>query len=119
MQVVAKSSVSRYLAAKTAIELPRIDADPDICRATTQNQRRRQVAGRHGNKGVVARIMPVEDMPFMADGDAYRCSTKPTRCPEPHGTGCWLETHLGMAARALGYKVATPPFNGVPDEGHQ
>lgn len=75
-----------------------------------------KLAGRHGNKGVVARILPVEDMPFMEDGTAVDVILNPLGVPSRMNIGQLFETHLGMAARALGYKVATPPFNGVPNE---
>jgi DNA-directed RNA polymerase subunit beta len=75
-----------------------------------------KLAGRHGNKGVVARILPVEDMPFMEDGTAVDVVLNPLGVPSRMNIGQLFETHLGMAARALGYKVATPPFNGVSDE---
>ena len=75
-----------------------------------------KLAGRHGNKGVVARILPVEDMPFMEDGTAVDVLLNPLGVPSRMNIGQLFETHLGMAARALGYKVATPPFNGVSDE---
>ncbi|HEX6462779.1 MAG TPA: DNA-directed RNA polymerase subunit beta [Candidatus Saccharimonadales bacterium] len=75
-----------------------------------------KLAGRHGNKGVVARIMPVADMPFMKDGAPVDVILNPLGVPSRMNLGQLFETHLGMAARALGYKVATPPFNGVPIE---
>jgi len=75
-----------------------------------------KLAGRHGNKGVVARILPVEDMPFMEDGTPVDVVLNPLGVPSRMNIGQLFETHLGMAARALGYKVATPPFNGVPNE---
>ena len=75
-----------------------------------------KLAGRHGNKGVVSRILPVEDMPFMADGTPIDILLSPMGVPSRMNLGQLFETHLGMAARALGYKVATPSFNGVPDE---
>jgi len=75
-----------------------------------------KLAGRHGNKGVVARILPVEDMPFMADGNPVDVILNPLGVPSRMNLGQLFETHLGMAARALGYKVATPPFAGVPIE---
>ncbi|MFY9227813.1 MAG: DNA-directed RNA polymerase subunit beta [Candidatus Microsaccharimonas sp.] len=75
-----------------------------------------KLAGRHGNKGVVARILPIEDMPFMEDGTAVDVVLNPLGVPSRMNIGQLFETHLGMAARALGYKVATPPFNGVSDE---
>ncbi len=75
-----------------------------------------KIAGRHGNKGVVSRILPVEDMPFMADGTPIDVLLSPMGVPSRMNLGQLFETHLGMAARALGYEVATPSFNGVPDE---
>ncbi len=75
-----------------------------------------KIAGRHGNKGVVARVLPVEDMPYMADGTPVDLILNPLGVPSRMNLGQLFETHLGMAARALGYKVATPPFNGVPNE---
>ena len=75
-----------------------------------------KLAGRHGNKGVVSRVLPVEDMPFMADGTPIDIILSPMGVPSRMNLGQLFETHLGMAARALGYKVATPSFNGVPDE---
>jgi len=75
-----------------------------------------KLAGRHGNKGVVARILPVEDMPFMEDGTAVDVVLNPLGVPSRMNIGQLFETHLGMAAQALGYKVATPPFNGVPND---
>jgi DNA-directed RNA polymerase subunit beta len=75
-----------------------------------------KLAGRHGNKGVVARILPLEDMPFMEDGTPVDVVLNPLGVPSRMNIGQLFETHLGMAARALGYKVATPPFNGVSDE---
>jgi DNA-directed RNA polymerase subunit beta len=75
-----------------------------------------KLAGRHGNKGVVARILPIEDMPYMEDGTPVDIVLNPLGVPSRMNLGQLFETHLGMAARALGYKVATPPFNGVPNE---
>ena len=75
-----------------------------------------KLAGRHGNKGVVARILPVEDMPFMEDGTPVDVLLSPMGVPSRMNLGQLYETHLGMAARALGYKVASPSFNSVPDE---
>ena len=75
-----------------------------------------KLAGRHGNKGVVSRVLPVEDMPFMADGTPVDVVLSPMGVPSRMNLGQLFETHLGMAARALGYTVATPSFNGVPDE---
>ena len=75
-----------------------------------------KLAGRHGNKGVVARILPEADMPFLEDGTPVDVLLNPMGVPSRMNLGQLFEVHLGMAARALGYKVATPPFNGVPSE---
>ena len=75
-----------------------------------------KLAGRHGNKGVVARVLPVADMPFMEDGTPVDVILNPLGVPSRMNLGQLFETHLGMAARALGYKVATPSFDGVPNE---
>lgn len=75
-----------------------------------------KLAGRHGNKGVIARILPVEDMPYMEDGTPVDIVLNPLGVPSRMNLGQLFETHLGMAARALGYRVATPPFNGVTNE---
>jgi DNA-directed RNA polymerase subunit beta len=75
-----------------------------------------KLAGRHGNKGVIAKILPIEDMPFMEDGRPVDVVLNPLGVPSRMNIGQLFETHLGMAALALGYKVATPPFNGVPND---
>ena len=75
-----------------------------------------KMAGRHGNKGVVARVLPVEDMPFLPDGTPVDVILNPLGVPSRMNLGQLFETHLGMAARALGYRVATPSFNGLTDE---
>ncbi|MDO4729760.1 MAG: DNA-directed RNA polymerase subunit beta [Candidatus Saccharibacteria bacterium] len=75
-----------------------------------------KIAGRYGNKGVVARILPVEDMPFMEDGTPVDVVLNPMGVPSRMNLGQLYETHLGMAARALGYNVTTPSFNSVTDE---
>ena len=75
-----------------------------------------KMAGRHGNKGVVARVLPVEDMPFMEDGTPVDVILNPLGVPSRMNLGQLFETHLGMAASALGYRVATPSFNGVSDQ---
>src|SRR5437764_1286818 len=67
-----------------------------------------KMAGRHGNKGVVARIVPEEDMPFLADGTPVEIVLNPLGVPSRMNVGQVLETHLGVAAKALGFKVATP-----------
>ena len=75
-----------------------------------------KLGGRHGNKGVIARILPVEDMPFSEDGTPVDVILNPLGVPSRMNIGQLFETHLGMAARALGMKVASPAFNGVPIE---
>jgi DNA-directed RNA polymerase subunit beta len=79
-----------------------------------------KLGGRHGNKGVIARILPVEDMPFMEDGTPVDIVLNPLGVPSRMNVGQLFETHLGMAARALGMKVISPSFNGVSaDKIHQ
>lgn len=73
-----------------------------------------KLGGRHGNKGVIARILPEADMPFMEDGTPVDLLLNPLGVPSRMNIGQLFENHLGMAAMALGYKVASPPFNGVP-----
>ena len=75
-----------------------------------------KMAGRYGNKGVVSRVLNVEDMPFMADGTPIDVLLSPMGVPSRMNLGQLYEIHIGMAARILGYKVATPSFNGIPDE---
>ncbi len=72
-----------------------------------------KLAGRHGNKGVIARVLPPEDMPFTEDGTPVDIILNPMGVPSRMNLGQLFETHLGMAVRALGMKVATPSFNGV------
>jgi len=72
-----------------------------------------KMAGRHGNKGVVSRIVPIEDMPFLPDGTPVDIVLNPLGVPSRMNIGQVLETHLGMAARALGLHMATPVFDGA------
>ena len=72
-----------------------------------------KMAGRHGNKGVVSRILPEEDMPFLADGTPLDIVLNPLGVPSRMNIGQVLEVHLGLAARALGWHVATPVFDGA------
>ncbi len=74
-----------------------------------------KMAGRHGNKGVVSRILPVEDMPFMPDGTPVDIVLNPLGVPSRMNLGQVLEVHLGAAARELGWKVATPVFDGAQE----
>ena len=75
-----------------------------------------KMAGRHGNKGVVSRIMPQEDMPFLPDGTPLDIVLNPLGVPSRMNIGQVLEVHLGYAAQALGWKVATPIFDGANEK---
>ena len=75
-----------------------------------------KMAGRHGNKGVVSRILPQEDMPFMPDGTPLDIVLNPLGVPSRMNIGQVLEVHLGYAAKTLGWKVATPIFDGATDK---
>jgi DNA-directed RNA polymerase subunit beta len=74
-----------------------------------------KMAGRHGNKGVVSRILPIEDMPFLPDGTPVDIILNPIGVPSRMNIGQILETHLGWAAARLGYRVATPVFDGATE----
>jgi DNA-directed RNA polymerase subunit beta len=74
-----------------------------------------KMAGRHGNKGVVATIVPEEDMPYLHDGTPVDICLNPLGVPSRMNVGQVLETHLGVAAKALGFKVATPIFDGIKE----
>jgi len=74
-----------------------------------------KLAGRHGNKGVVARILPEEDMPFLPDGTPVEIVLNPLGVPSRMNVGQILETHLGWAAKVLGYHVASPVFDGTKE----
>ena len=75
-----------------------------------------KMAGRHGNKGVVSRVLPEEDMPFMADGTPLQIVLNPLGVPSRMNIGQVLEVHLGYAAKALGFKIATPVFDGAKEK---
>ena len=75
-----------------------------------------KMAGRHGNKGVVSRILPQEDMPFLEDGTPLDIVLNPLGVPSRMNIGQVLEVHLGMAAKALGWKIMTPVFDGAHEE---
>ena len=75
-----------------------------------------KMAGRHGNKGVISRILPEEDMPFLPDGTPLQIVLNPLGVPSRMNIGQVLEVHLGYAAKALGWKVATPVFDGANEE---
>jgi DNA-directed RNA polymerase subunit beta len=74
------------------------------------------MAGRHGNKGVVSRILPIEDMPYLPDGQSVDIILNPIGVPSRMNLGQVLETHLGWAAQRLGFRVATPVFDGAKEE---
>ena len=78
-----------------------------------------KMAGRHGNKGVVSRVLPVEDMPFLPNGRPLDIVLNPLGVPSRMNIGQVLEVHLGYAAKALGWKVATPIFNGANEKDIQ
>src|SRR4029079_15442141 len=75
-----------------------------------------KMAGRHGNKGVIAKILPAEDMPFLPDGTAVDIILNPPGVPSRMNIGQILETHLGWAARLLGLRFATPVFDGIKEK---
>ncbi len=75
-----------------------------------------KMSGRHGNKGVISRVVPVEDMPFLEDGTPVDIILSPLGVISRMNLGQILENHMGLAANELGYKVATPAFNGVTEE---
>ncbi|MFZ2190136.1 MAG: DNA-directed RNA polymerase subunit beta [Candidatus Magasanikiibacteriota bacterium] len=75
-----------------------------------------KMAGRHGNKGVISRVVPVEDMPFLEDGTPVDIILSPLGVISRMNLGQLLETHLGLAANSLGYKSATPVLNGITEE---
>ncbi|MFA5863621.1 MAG: DNA-directed RNA polymerase subunit beta [Phycisphaerae bacterium] len=75
-----------------------------------------KMAGRHGNKGVIARIMPIEDMPYLADGIPVDIVLNPLGVPSRMNVGQILETHLGWAAGTLGFRAVTPVFDGAREE---
>ena len=75
-----------------------------------------KMAGRHGNKGIVSRILPVEDMPFMANGQPVDIVLNPLGIPSRMNVGQVLEVHLGLVANALGIKFATPCFDGATEK---
>ena len=74
------------------------------------------MAGRHGNKGVISRVLPEEDMPFMPDGTPIDILLNPLGVPSRMNLGQVLEVHLGGAAKALGWKISTPVFDGATEE---
>ncbi len=125
--------ISAYEAKFTELELERDrsldriesgdDIDPGIIKQVkvyVASKRKLSVgdkmAGRHGNKGVVANVVPEEDMPFLNDGTPVEIVLNPLGVPSRMNVGQVLETHLGVAAKALGFTVATPVFDGISEE---
>jgi len=109
------------------LELDRVEAGDDIdpgiikqVKVYVASKRKMSVgdkmAGRHGNKGVVSAVVPEADMPFMADGTPVDIILNPLGVPSRMNVGQVLETHLGIAAKALGFKVATPVFDGISED---
>ncbi len=101
----------------TADELP---ADVNVMVRVSVAQKRKigegdKMAGRHGNKGVVSTIMPLEDMPYLADGRSVEIVLNPIGVPSRMNVGQVLETHLGWAASTLGFRTITPVFDGATD----
>lgn len=74
------------------------------------------MAGRHGNKGVISKILPEEDMPFLADGTRVEMLLNPLGVPSRMNVGQILETHLGLAAKKMGFRAVTPIFEGATEE---
>ena len=75
-----------------------------------------KMAGRHGNKGVVARILPAEDMPYLEDGTPVDIILNPIGVPSRMNLGQVLETHLGWASKLLGFRATSPVFDGARDQ---
>jgi DNA-directed RNA polymerase subunit beta len=75
-----------------------------------------KMAGRHGNKGVISRVLPIEDMPFLPDGTPVDIILNPLGVPHRMNIGQIMETHLGWAANMLGFKIATPVFDGASED---
>jgi DNA-directed RNA polymerase subunit beta len=76
------------------------------------------MAGRHGNKGVVSRVLPVEDMPFLPNGRPLDIVLNPLGVPSRMNIGQVLEIHLSLAAMALGFNISTPVFDGANESGY-
>src|ERR1700691_4059946 len=110
---------------KTEVEFTRkgdIELDPGVIRQVkvyVASKRKLQVgdkmAGRHGNKGVVSKIVPEQDMPYMADGHTIEVILNPLGVPSRMNMGQLLETHLGYAAKKAGIYVKSPVFEGFPE----
>src|SRR5260370_30878528 len=74
------------------------------------------MAGRHGNKGVISKVLPIEDMPFLEDGTSVDIILNPLGVPSRMNVGQILETHLGWAVSKLGYQAVCPVFDGATEE---
>jgi DNA-directed RNA polymerase subunit beta len=114
IQEVARNQVDRI---KTGDELP--PGVIKLVKVYVATKRKISIgdkmAGRHGNKGVISKILPVEDMPFLADGTSVDIILNPLGVPSRMNVGQILETHLGWAAKTLGVNVATPVFDGAQE----
>src|SRR5437870_11994143 len=75
-----------------------------------------KMAGRHGNKGVISKILPVEDMPYLEDGTPVQIMLNPLGVPSRMNVGQILETHLGWAGAKLGFRAITPVFDGATED---
>src|SRR5260370_3037463 len=75
-----------------------------------------KMAGRHGNKGVISKVLPIEDMPFLEDGTSVDIILNPLGVPSRMNVGQILETHLGWAVTKLGYQAGCPVFDGATEE---
>ena len=78
-----------------------------------------KMAGRHGNKGVISKILPVEDMPYLEDGTPVQILLNPLGVPSRMNVGQILETHLGWAGAKLGFRAITPVFDGAAEDRYQ
>ena len=74
------------------------------------------MAGRHGNKGVISRILPEEDMPFLENGQSLQIMLNPLGVPSRMNVGQVLEVHLGLAAKSKGWYISTPVFDGATEK---
>ena len=114
MQAVTKEKVRKMEHMKRGDELP--SGVLEMVKVYVATKRALSVgdkmAGRHGNKGVIARIVPEEDMPFMEDGTPVDIMLNPLGVPSRMNVGQILETHLGWAAAVLGFQAVTPVFDG-------
>ena len=121
MASAARSSRSRSSRARANDELP--PGVNHLVRVSIAQKRKigagDKMAGRHGNKGVISRVLPIEDMPFLPDGTPVDIILNPLGVPHRMNIGQIMETHLGWAAEKLGFTVASPVFDGASEDGHR